>query len=175
MEIFNNRSIMNSEFVKNEFRNHTLSSNQSIKQLLHEITETTITLMSSDEGIDLTGLRKIIRDNFNINENEREFFHTKVHDLYSQYISIGKNEVRKKLGLRFAVYQGGLRDDSRHFCIERNGKCFSEFEIEQWRYLDFQGKPENYNPIYDCGGIDCVHRLDWISDQLAKRLRPDLF
>lgn len=175
MEIFNNRSIMNSEFVKNEFRNHTLSSNQSIKQLLHEITETIITLSSSDEGIDLTELRKIIRDNFNVNEYDNDFFNSKVHDLYSQYQRIGKNEVRKELGLRFAIYQGGLVDDSRHFCIERNGKCFSEIEIEQWKYLDFKGKPENYNPFYDCGGNNCRHRFDWISDQLAKRLRPDLF
>ncbi|MBK9567193.1 MAG: hypothetical protein IPO37_19095 [Saprospiraceae bacterium] len=76
---------MNSEFVKNEFRNHTLSSNQSIKQLLHEITETIITLSSSDEGIDLTELRKIIRDNFNVNEYDSDFFNSKVHDLYSQY------------------------------------------------------------------------------------------
>ena len=68
MEIFDTRSIMNSEFVKNEFRNHTLSANQSIKQLLHEVTETIITLSSTDEGIDLTELRKIIRDNFNINK-----------------------------------------------------------------------------------------------------------
>jgi hypothetical protein len=85
------------------------------------------------------------------------------------------NESRKKLGLRFAIYQGGLRDDSRQFCIERNGKCYSESEIQKWEKLDFQGKSENYNPFYDCGGANCIHRLDWISDELAKRLRPDLF
>ena len=175
MIIFDANSFRNSETVINEFRNHTRTSNLMNKQLIHDIVEMIITYNSNNESISLKELRKIILDKITLDHTNEEIIFSKIHDMYSQYEMICKNESRKKLGLKFAIYQGGLRDDSRLFCIERNNKCFSEQEIEEWKHLSFAGKPENYNPFYDCGGINCAHRLDWISDQLAKRLRPDLF
>jgi hypothetical protein len=46
----------------------------------------------------------------------------------------------------------------------------------KWESLNWEGKPETgYNALIDCGGYNCRHRLDWVSDQMARRLRPDLF
>jgi len=76
--------------------------------------------------------------------------------------------------------------DSRDFCVHRNNKVFSLEEIEKFAtpedkfggYSDdngnFHGKPENYSPIEHLGGDGCRHRLDFISVQLAYRLRPEL-
>ena len=52
---------------------------------------------------------------------------------------------------------------------------YHEDEIKSWENLNFAGKPETgYNPIVDLGGYNCRHRLDWVSDQVAFRLRPEL-
>ena len=175
MEIFDTNSFRNTEYVNNEFRNHVISANKNVNHLLHDISNTIIDLVAIDKAFSLKELRKTLQAKFTLDDENEDYFYSNTHDLYNQYQMICRNESRKKLGLRFAIYQGGLRDDSRQFCIERNGKCYSESEIQQWEKLDFQGKSKNYNPLYDSGGINCVHRLDWISDELAKRLRPDLF
>jgi hypothetical protein len=89
---------------------------------------------------------------------------------------VGANRIRVDLGLKYAVYQGGLIKTSRDFCEDRNNKCFSEKEIMSWENLNWEGKPQiGYNALIDCGGYNCRHRLDWISEEYAKRLRPDLF
>lgn len=92
------------------------------------------------------------------------------------------------LKLNYAIYQGGLIRDSRPFCIERNNKVFSRDEIAKFgtsadKYGgytnksagEFQGKGSGfYDPFTDCGSINCRHSWDWISEDLAFVLRPDL-
>lgn len=75
---------------------------------------------------------------------------------------------------QYAIYQGGLIQDSRQFCKERNNKVFTKAEIESWKELEWEGKPENYDPFINVGGTGCRHTLDWISIELAVILRPDL-
>jgi hypothetical protein len=175
MEIFDAKSFINSEIVIQEFRNHVRTSDDNLQQLLHDIAEMIIELYSNDKSISLKEMRDEILKKINSDGILEDFLNSTIRDMYNQYFAICKNESRKRIGLKFAIYQGGLRDDSRQFCKERNRNCYSEEEIEQWKYLDFQGKPENYNPFYDFGGINCAHRLDWISDELAEIKRPDLF
>lgn len=92
------------------------------------------------------------------------------------------------LKLNYAIYQGGLVRDSRPFCVERNNKVFSRDEISKFgtsadKYGgytnksngEFQGKGSGlYDPFTDLGSINCRHSLDWVSDELAFVLRPDL-
>lgn len=91
------------------------------------------------------------------------------------------------LNLTYAIYQGGLIKTSRPFCIERNNRVFSRDEIMKFGtpydkyggYSDksrgeFQGKTEPYDPLTDLGGFNCRHQFDWISNELAFHLRPDL-
>lgn len=97
-------------------------------------------------------------------------------------------EVSQALQLNFAFYQGGEIQTTRPFCSERNNKVFSREEITKFGTAQdkyggytnksagkFQGKTKVYNPLLDLGGYNCRHSYDWISDELAKVFRPELF
>jgi len=147
----------------------------SLEIIFSDIKSRAILLMSRPDGITLKELRKELEVLIVDKSIAKRYYQRWTHDIYSQYQRIATNEVRKELGLNFAFYQGGLIGGSRRFCRDRNGKIFHESEILSWANLDWQGKQESgYNPIADLGGYNCRHRLDWISDELAFRLRPDL-
>lgn len=76
-----------------------------------------------------------------------------------------------KLKLNFAIYSGSLIDTSRKFCIARAQKVFHKSEIA--KFDPPEAKPPGYNPFTMLGGYNCRHRLSWISDALAVRMRPD--
>lgn len=97
-------------------------------------------------------------------------------------------QVSQHLELNFAFFQGGTIETTREFCDIRNNQVFSREEIakfgtsadEYGGYTnksagEFQGKTKDYNPFVDLGGYNCRHSLDWISDELAKTFRPELF
>jgi len=75
-------------------------------------------------------------------------------------------------GYECAIYEGGLIETSRPFCIHRNGKVFHKTEIAQFDPPN--AKPPNYNPFIDLGGYRCRHYLNWITNKLAIYLRPDI-
>jgi hypothetical protein len=92
-----------------------------------------------------------------------------------------------RLGLKAAIYQGGLIDSSRLFCMKRNGKCFVAFEIAKMGtkadayggYTNkaegkFAGKSDPYDPFTDCGGYKCRHGWHYVPNTIALRMRPDL-
>ena len=37
-----------------------------------------------------------------------------------------------------------------------------------------EAKPPNYNPITDCGGFNCRHHWNWMSNSLAKAMGKDI-
>ena len=80
----------------------------------------------------------------------------------------------ERIGLRTFIYTGGLIQTSRDFCEDRNGKVFTIEEAEEWKDLNWDGKPEIYNPLIDLGGYNCRHFPAWISAKEAIRRRPDL-
>lgn len=115
------------------------------------------------------------------------YFNRVTGDIYNQYERAQSMDMADQLGLAFGIYQGGLIKTSRPFCEHRNNKVFSKEEILKFGtrfdvfggYTDksrgeFQGKNANYNPLRDLGGYNCRHRIDWISAQVAYRLRPEL-
>lgn len=173
------RAIKTGQPIIDELLNHSatiVNKNLSLEIIFSDIKQEAITQMTNVDGIDLKTLRQKLLNKVVNNKIAQRYFSRWTHDIYSQMQRVGANKIRIGLGLTHAIYQGGLIATSRDFCDERNGKCFSEKEIMQWSSLRWEGKPEvGYNPIIDCGGYNCRHRLDWISDELAKRLRPDLF
>lgn len=173
------RAIKTGKTVTDEILKHAatiINKNLTLEKIFLDVKQHAISLMSDPKGIDLVGLRRALRDKVIGNKLAQRYFSRWTHDLYSQMQRVGANRIRLDLGLKYAVYQGGLIKTSRDFCEERNGKCFSDDEIMKWESLDWEGKPEiGYNALIDCGGYNCRHRLDWISDQLARRMRPDLF
>jgi len=138
-----------------------------------------------------------LRKFFKSNEAFEAKFKWFAFDVYQQYDAIYNATLGKELGLTNFIYQGGLIEDSRDFCAAHDGKVWTVKEAEgwaEWRPID--GVKENmypsgyevkakdlyevpsylgyagYNPLYDRGGYHCRHQLSYISDQLAKRLRP---
>ena len=109
------------------------------------------------------------------------------HDQSDRFIA---NQFAHELQLQHAIYQGGVIKNTRDFCRHRNDEVFTRAEIMLFGSKkdsyggytnktkgEFQGKwptGEEYDPIRDLGGINCRHQLDWISQELAERLRPDL-
>ena len=93
----------------------------------------------------------------------------------------------RKLGLTAYLYQGGLINSSRSFCVVRNGKVFTEAEIARFGTKDdhyggysdkaegmFSGKTEPYDPLINAGGWNCRHFFHAIPASLAVAMRPDL-
>lgn len=119
-------------------------------------------------------LKKYLRSNGASLGVIEKHFNTHLYDAYSQFDAIASDEFRKELGYEAARYQGGIIKTSRDFCIERNNEIYHEIEIEEWKKLEFDGKPENYDPIRDRGGYNCRHFFDWIPEQYALILRPDI-
>lgn len=109
---------------------------------------------------------------------------THLYDVFQQYDREVGRLLAERLGLKYAIYQGGLIKTSRPFCIERNDKVFTVDEISKFGsskdkyegYEDktsgyFRGKPLIYNPFVDLGGYNCRHQLDYISNELGAILR----
>lgn len=94
-------------------------------------------------------------------------------ELFPTVERLGNEEVRKNLGLKSAIYQGGLMETSRAFCIARDNKIYTEEQIKAWANLTWEGKSDPYNPFLDLGGYNCRHMLDWISEELAGYLSKD--
>ncbi|MFZ1786699.1 MAG: hypothetical protein WAT92_00245 [Saprospiraceae bacterium] len=173
------RAIKTGKPVIDELLNHSatiVNKILSLDTIFLDVKQTAVSLITATDGIDLTEMRIQLQNKVVGNKIAQRYFSRWTHDIYSQMQRIGANRLRVNLGLKYAIYQGGLIQTSREFCEERNNKCFSDDEIMSWEKLDWEGKPEiGYNALIDCGGYNCRHRLDWISDELAKRMRPDLF
>ena len=109
---------------------------------------------------------------------------TFVFDTYQAFDRAANDAYAVKLGLNAFVYQGGLIETSREFCIKRNGKVFTVEEAEkEWpkdptlprtRKERQSGVLTGYNPTVDMGRWNCRHRTRYISPALAEQLRPDL-
>lgn len=121
---------------------------------------------------------------------ERQF-NRYAHDLYMQYDSAYSTSLADATGMNYFIYQGGLVNDSRDFCVAHNNKIFKREEADKWRtwtpsqgtypegykvkqkdqsavpsYLDYPG----YDPLIDRGGYNCRHYVGWISDSIAQKM-----
>ncbi len=171
MSQYDVRAISKSEEVEKSILRHAeknININNNLEPVYAEIKQGIIAMMSTYEGASLSDIRAYLKERIKDKKIIDRYFNRWTNDIYSQYQRAAANEVRKKLGFKYAIYQGGLIETSRRFCIERNNKIFSEAEVNSWASLEFKGKPMAYNPIIDCGGYNCRHRLDWVSDEFAE-------
>jgi hypothetical protein len=124
------------------------------------------------------------------------FFKQFSFNTYSEVDRLNSVLHADRLGLRYFLYNGGVILDSREFCRERHGKCFSTDETSVWRDLigKFevrQGKTKEikvpigpipdipdtalykklYDPLRDLGGNQCRHSADFVSEEIALTLR----
>lgn len=149
--------------------------------------------------VDMKDFIKEIKKSVNGTEKQvgalQRQFQRFAYDTYQQYDRAYNKKLAEEFGMKYFVYQGSLVKDSRDFCVCHAGKVFSIEETELWAtwkpsdceypegyeikaknpnavpsYLGFIG----YDPLIDAGGYNCGHTLSYISDDLAKRLRPNL-
>jgi hypothetical protein len=116
----------------------------------------------------------------NVDGDLVKFFNQHMNDTYNQFDRLTSKMYAEKLDMKFFIYQGGKIKSSRNFCINHDGKCYTTKEAAGWKGLiGTKNGPiadkATYNPLVDCGGYNCRHSLDYISDSLAKRYRPELF
>ena len=164
---------VNDRILKHAAKNVTQLTN--ITPIYDDIKKQAISLMSKYEGISLRELREAIKVKVEDKNIIQQYWSRFTYDIYSQYERIGANEIRKGLGLVFAVYEGGEIETTREFCEERSFNVYHISEIEGWVNLEWEGKPETgYNPIIDLGGYNCRHRLRWVSKEFAAAKRPEV-
>ena len=97
---------------------------------------------------------------------------TFANDLYSEIDRATAKVISQDLGFVFAVYEGGLVERSREFCIEHAGKIYHIDEIKAFKPKN--GIPPNYNPFTSLGGYNCLHHLNYISTPLARAMGKDV-
>lgn len=119
-----------------------------------------------------------------------KYYRQYAYDTYQQYDrAYGKN-MADEFGMNYALYQGGLINDSRDFCRAHENKVFTRDEIQKfdkWRLPEgskeapgpgevpsYIAKFPDYNPFVDCGGFSCRHSLTWVTNSYAERVRPEL-
>lgn len=98
-------------------------------------------------------------------------------DVYAQLDAYTGALYAEKLNLRYFIYNGGIIETSRAFCKKRNGKIFSIDEAETWKEdptLTAIPDRESHNWLIDRGGYNCRHTIDFIAEEVAMALRPDL-
>jgi len=101
----------------------------------------------------------------------------------------------EELDMKYFIYSGTLLTgmNSRDFCREHNSHVYNVEEAKEWvrwtpskainitefnqqdlnivpPYMNYPG----YDPLVDLGGYNCRHHLGFITDGLAKKLRPDI-
>ena len=101
---------------------------------------------------------------------ESQIYHKGGFNLFQQQDRILSDAMADDLGLNFAVYAGTLKDTTRQFCRARLNKVYTKGEIRSWDKLNWSGKKANQNSLIDCGGWNCRHHLNFVSEETAKRL-----
>ncbi len=114
--------------------------------------------------------------------------------IYDTYASVDRTEtslLAKELGMDSFFYAGGKINASRPFCLARQGGYILVEEALKWgtaeddyeKYVkhdeipnggyenhsqgEFKGKPESYNPLQSMGGYRCIHRENYIPNEVA--------
>ena len=122
------------------------------------------------------------------------------NNIYQHYEAAYNLTISTGIKMTYFVYQGGIIEDSRDFCVAHSNKVWSIEESEQWKewtpsygiknnqfpegyeikqkdisavpgYLGYEG----YNPLIDRGGYNCHHQLGFITEALAFKLRDKQF
>lgn len=141
----------------------------------------------------IKGLSKLVTGNEKTGLLERQYQRYS-YDLYQQYDRAYNVSLAQEFDMKYFLYQGGLIEDSRDFCVAHNNKVWSVDEAADWdRWMPWMGEypPDyvikgdpyvipsylgyaGYQPLIDFGGYNCRHGIGFISDELAMQLRPEL-
>lgn len=154
--------------LRSEIKNATLKAVTGGVKLSDFIDSTRVQVMGSD----------------NVDGSLVKYYKGFAYDTYQQFDRSTNQQFADKLDLSTFVYTGGLIDDSREFCKDKNRKVFTIEEAQRdWpndpKLLKTKAEKEegvvsNYSPLIDLGRWNCRHTLRFISKEQALKLRPDL-
>ena len=129
----------------------------------------------------LKGFKEMVVGGKEINGTLERYYNQYAYDSFNQVEAAIENKFATELDLKYFIYSGGIIDTSRQFCRKRAGKVFSIEETKDWKCdPNLIGKPkgqrcdDSYNPLIDRGRYRCRHTIQYISEEMAFRLRPGL-
>lgn len=95
-----------------------------------------------------------------------------VNDSLFNYSRALQESISEQANLKWYIYSGGLRTDSRPFCVHRAGKYYTKDEVEAWASQDWAGKRRGTTAstifIY-AGGYFCSHQLIAVSESTVPK------
>ncbi len=148
---------------------NTMSFNAQLNQMLSK---------GIKDGLTHQALKAELRDTITGKDKlgviEHHFWKQDGFEQFQVHARAVSNTYSKGLDLDYAIYAGGEIKTTRDFCDDRNGKVYTRAEILEWNNEEWQGKKKGHSILIDCGGYNCRHEFDWISKQMAVRLRPEL-
>jgi hypothetical protein len=167
------------------------------RTLLTDLKQTVIQNVTGQQS--MVDFKKVLKDkivgNDQVSGGFEKYYRTYAYDVYQEYDRAYGKQMADEFGMDYALYQGGLINDSRDFCRDHENHVYTREEVGnfgKWTYAKAEhittfndpGKQEgvpsyiekfpNYDPATNCGGFNCRHQLSWITKSAAIRLRPDL-
>jgi hypothetical protein len=88
-----------------------------------------------------------------------------VFDTVMQYDRVVANTHAESAGLKYFIYEGGLIETSREFCIKRDGLIFNKDLVDDWASDPALPATPGYIPLVHFGSYNCRHWAKWITDQ----------
>lgn len=101
------------------------------------------------------------------------------HDRFAMTDAAYVMSAADEMGIQWFRYTGGLIDDSRPFCVERNGKIYHRSQIEDWADLEeWSGRMPNTDRetiFTKRGGYRCNHVLTIVTESSVPQELRDQF
>ena len=123
------------------------------------------------------GFRELVEGKPGIDGALQAYWRQYAYDTYNQAHEVVNVSMADELELQHFIYQGSIIPTSREFCRKKAGKVFTRQEALKWKNdpdLIDKKTAASYNPFIERGRYNCRHWLNWISQDLAEQLRPDL-
>lgn len=123
------------------------------------------------------GFRELVEGKPGIDGALQSYWRQYAYDTYNQAHEVVNSSMADELELQHFIYQGSIIPTSREFCRKKAGKVFTRAEALKWKNdpdLIDKKTAASYNPFIERGRYNCRHWLNWISQELAEQLRPDL-
>lgn len=140
-------------------------------------TEMVQALSTQIQGVPVTNAQgdKIISQSQLLNWNKQV-----AHDRFAMTDRAYVQAAADEFDIKWFSYVGGLIEDSREFCVERNGKVYHKSEIEAWPETAGQWagrmKGTDSQTIFNmCGGYRCNHALIPFPESQVPKEKRDMF
>lgn len=123
------------------------------------------------------GFRELVEGKPGVDGALQAYWRQYAYDTYNQAHEVVNVSMADELELQHFIYQGSIIPTSREFCRKKAGKVFARQEALKWKNdpdLIDKKTAASYNPFIERGRYNCRHFLNWISEELAVQIRPDL-